>query len=160
MRCMIYNLLYRVVPLNQFRSYLLDKHLSLCPGCSSGLAAEAEIEKMIVNPAQVRSIDLWPEVSENILSLERGKNRGARKAPGTLKRLRLGWAVLTVIILVFLIPLLLNRSPHTESGILGVSSKGDQKIVIKSLKIENRPARSFYFQSKDENKLIVWVKKT
>ena len=59
---------------------------------------------------------------------------------------------LLVIILALLLPLKVFRSPE--------NSKTNQKITIHSATIENRAAKTIYFQPGDKDRLIVWVNKT
>ena len=33
------------------------------------------------------------------------------------------------------------------------------KIVVRSIRAYNQPARTFYFQSKDKDKVIIWIQK-
>lgn len=41
----------------------------------------------------------------------------------------------------------------------GVEKEQSRKIIIRSVRIKNKPAKTFYFQSKNKNRLIVWTQK-
>ena len=42
---------------------------------------------------------------------------------------------------------------------LGKEKKQSRKVIIRSVRIENKPAKTFYFQSKNKDRIIVWTQK-
>lgn len=160
MKCKTFKFLYNVIPLNIFRSYLIKKHFSSCSSCSAELADEVEIEKMIISPGKAsRDIDLWPGLKNDIISLNRESRLKARRIPAGIRKWQLGLTGAVLLLMLILVPFILNRFDQ-DSGIdpetAGIVNR---EIEVKSLRIENRPVKSYYFQSKDTNKIIVWVQK-
>ncbi|MCP4146810.1 MAG: hypothetical protein GY757_03575 [bacterium] len=54
--------------------------------------------------------------------------------------------------------LLSNRDVQPVNTDLGTENNG--KIIINSVKVENRPAKTIYFQPNNKDRLIVWVKRS
>ena len=157
MKCKTVKFLYNAIPLNSFRSYLITTHFSSC-SCSTELADESKIGAVIMRPENVpEKIDVWPGLKENILAYERENRLKARKITGGMKRWQLGLTGAVTLLIIILIPFIFNRGKGQDLDKPGIENR---EIVVKTLMIENRPAKSFYFQSKDTNKTILWVQKT
>lgn len=157
MKCEIYKILYKTIPLNILRAYLIKKHFSLCGSCSAELADEKKIKEIMKSPHNTKGMDLWAGVKKEILSLPGKSSLKTRRIPVIAWKWRLGLTGAALLIIIILLPFLLHRGSGIDPESTGITSK---KIVVKSLRIENRPAKSFYFQSKDRDKIIVWVQKT
>lgn len=156
----MYKLLYRILPVNSFRAFLVDKHLSSCRACSGELAEDVVIEKKIVTSENINpGMDLWPGIKDGILALEGAQRRQPERVSLSTfffgRKWQFGLAA-ALLVLALLVPILLYRgSDVADPETAGIVNS---EIVVKSIRIENRPAKTFYFQSEDADKVIVWVK--
>jgi hypothetical protein len=159
MKCQVYKFLYKMVPIVRWRVLLMDRHFSRCPLCIEALAAANQIDSIGITPETVDpGVDLWPGV-ENRLAVE---ERVETPAPKRIKpRPRTwGWALAgaAVLTLALLIPPALQQDP-ASTGEQNKIAAQDKKIIINSVTVENRPAKTFYFQPENKDRLIIWVKK-
>jgi hypothetical protein len=162
-KCTIYKLLFRVVPLDNWRVFLMERHFFDCPLCKEELLQEEEIKPLVVSLNDAGTLpQAWPSLQRK---LEKGEPVPAAQTVIDLqrsiskRRRRLVYAVSAAIVLLVLIFApsgdeihILNRS---ESG--GEPNRKTEQIVVRSVKIGSKDARYFIFHSKDPDKLIVWT---
>ncbi|MCI0470858.1 MAG: hypothetical protein L0Y73_04310 [Candidatus Aminicenantes bacterium] len=158
MKCKIIRLLYNAIPLNFLRAYLIDKHFSVCEACSAELADEAKIAEFIIHPGEVaKSKDLWPGIENEILRLLRDKRLETGRIPAGVRKWRLGIIGATILLVIMLVPFFLLKDGSGDAR--GAAGAGNDRIVIKSLRIGNQPIQGYFFHSKAADKVIVWVQK-
>ena len=159
MKCQIYKFLYKMVPVVRWRVRLMDRHFSRCPHCMEALAAVNQIDSIGITPGTVDpGVDLWPGV-ENRLAVEESTQTPAPKRIKPRRR-TWGWALAgaAALVLALLIPPALQQDP-ANTGKQNKITAQDKKIIINSVTVENRPAKTFYFQPENKDRLIIWVKK-
>ncbi len=199
MNCKTYRFLYRAVPINPFRSYLIAHHLAHCPQClniMTGYTSDHEVnvtvneqlqalKQHVITPGTVKAqgINLWPNIQDQVLTRIDKKEKIPHYS-GPLSRPRSNgvfankrnWgrvlAVSAALLLIAVVSVLLvfnpgqpddHNFPAVNQGNIATVNEtpGDthNEILVKSLKVDNQPARAFYFQSKEPGKIIVWVQK-
>ena len=153
----MFKFLYNLIPLNILRSYLISKHFALCDSCSSELADETKIGEILLSPkTALRGIDLWPGTKAGILYLRReGRLRARGFTVG--RKWQLGVSAAVLLLIIILVPSFFKHSNGIDREASGIVNR---EIEVKSIRIENRPAKSYYFHSNDTNKIILWVQKT
>lgn len=159
MKCQIYKFLYKMVPVVRWRVFLMDRHFSRCPVCIEAFAAVNQIDSIGITPETAdQGVDLWPGVEDRLAVEERAET----PAPKRIKpRARTwGWALAGAAVpaIAILIPLALQHGPG-NTGEQNEMTAQDKKIFINSVTVENRPAKTFYFQPENKDRLIIWVKK-
>lgn len=160
MKCRFYHILYRLLPFNVIRSLLISKHLSTCPACSTDWADVSELKPLLVAPEDIEpDPDLWPRLRHDIRSPQAKMPESPISPFPWAATLRWGLAGAIVLLLVGIPGYLYFHQPEIQSGIVSVGEPGENKIVVKFLEIEGRPADCYYFQSKDKNKLILWAER-
>ncbi len=158
MKCKIYKFLYRAIPLNILRSYLITKHFARCNACSAELADETMIAGILTGPGKTTGeMDLWPGIQRDIFSLQRKKQLKAGKTFARAGKWQLGLIGVLILLILVMVPALLKETGGTDPETAGIINS---EIVVKSLRIDKQPVRSYFFQSADANKIIVWVQKT
>ncbi len=166
MTCKTYRFLYRLCPFTGIRDRLITRHFDSCPACQALFAPEPVFPSMETGAVP----DLWPGVEDRLLELENTRERqrrrghhvvgGPRRAPRHSFTRAWGWTaagLAAATILLFAVGIL-----HLPFGKHNPSPHGEEKnkaIVINSVTVENRPAKTIYFQPGNKNRLIVWVKK-
>ncbi len=159
MKCQVYKFLYKIVPVVRWRVLLMDRHFSRCPLCIKALATVNQIDAIGITPGTVApDVDLWPGVANRLAAAESAE----LPAPKRIKP-RAGtwaWALAgaAVLLLALLIPPALQHGPGSTGEQNNMAVK-DKKIIINSVTVENRPAKTFYFQPENKDRLIIWVKK-
>jgi hypothetical protein len=159
MKCQVYKFLYKMVPIVRWRVFLMDRHFSRCPLCIEALAAVNQIDSIGITPGTVDpGVDLWAGTANRLAAAERAEP----PAPKRIKPRRRTWAWAlagaAVLALAILIPPALQHGPGS-SGEQNEMAAQDKKIIINSVTVENRPAKTFYFQPENKDRLIIWVKK-
>lgn len=148
------------------RAYLLDRHFSRCPLCLEEFAVENQIDSIGITPGTVETtlekegMDLWSRVEERLIAIENKHDiySTVRRDTASPKKIR-GWALAGFAVLLF--ALLIPPAIRQDPGGGGQESKAaqDKKIKITSATVENRPAKTIYFQPENKDRLIVWIKK-
>lgn len=167
MKCKTYKRLYKLFPVIRWCSFLLDRHFSQCPACREEFAVENQVDSIGITPAAVETalkkegLDLWSRVEERLIEMENKRDiySMARKYAVSAKRFW-GWALagVAVLVLAVLIPLALRKDPGDTGG-RGSNAGKNKKIMINFVTVENRPAKTIYFQPENKDRLIVWIKK-
>lgn len=163
MICKIYSILYKAVPFRGWQAFLIRRHFSTCRWCSVKTADERFVKAVFATASEEKSgPDLWPRVRREIIAIQR-KSRvvaaGSRR--GLLLGLpRWGWvtASLGLVILLLVAGLPLFKGDGSRAGAESAAEDSGDLIIIKSVQVDNRPAKTFFFQTRPD-RLIVWVQK-
>ena len=149
MKCLFYNIIYILFPLNAVRARLIDRHLSTCPHCASQLLDNEDLRPILENSAtQPEEADLWLKVRAGIRESSRPKRMSA------FRLATIGMAAALVVAVLF-VPFHKTTVDKPAPG--DQSTKQSDQIIIKSVEINERPGKTFYFKSHDNDRLIVWV---
>lgn len=159
MKCQVYKFLYKMVPVVRWRVLLMDRHFSRCPRCIEALTAVNKINSIGITPGTVDpDVDLWPGVANRLAVVERAEPPAPKRIKPRIKTW--GWALAgaAVLLLALMVPLAVQHGPGTSGEQIDMTAQ-DKKIIINSVTVENRPAKTFYFQPENKDRLIIWVKK-
>lgn len=154
--CRLYKFLFRVVPVNAWKVRIMDDHLSVCPECSEKIG---NIKGLLVSLEDSKALPaLWPGLRKRMSEDETGNRIPEPKSHRPVFH-KWQWAAAAAVLLLMavLIPLSFGPGAGPDRGIDG--EKTDDRVVVESVKVNNRPAGIIYFNSKDPDKLIVWVEK-
>lgn len=157
MKCKVYGWLFRFFPLKRWQAFLIKCHFNQCPDCGEKIETDKNIESVFFSARDFQQqFDLWPEVKIEIQHSTR-EGKPVQSGPKRFLALRWQWvsAALILIGMTILIPRLLVK----EKMEIRKSDKVEN-IIVKSIKFNNRPAKAYFFQSKNPNRLIIWVQKT
>jgi hypothetical protein len=171
MKCKRYKWLYRLVPVSVWQAFLMQRHLSSCPACREEFSTDTEahlhLESVGITADRVElPHDLWTRVENEIIarqsqqSQQKVKNLSGKR-PVTGKRLALAGTAALFLLLVLSFTLLkksANPPPPPDEPAKLDMVVNNRQIVIHSIRVENRPARTVYFQPGSNDRLIVWVK--
>jgi hypothetical protein len=116
------------------------------------------IAGILIGPGKTTGeMDLWPGIQRGIFSLQRKKQLKAGKTFARAGKWQLGLIGALILLILVMVPALLKETGGTDPETAGIINS---EIVVKSLRIDKQPVRSYFFQSEDANKIIVWVQKT
>ena len=153
-----------MLPFKVWQAFLIRRHFSLCPACREAFSPVEKIRSIGVTPDNVRvPADLWENIKKRIAPVQDRHWRGAeavdRRVVRRASTRRLAVAGAAAMILLFIISLVvLHKGPDFGSSERSIVVQ-NRKIIIHSIKVENRPAKTVYFQPGSSNRLIVWAKK-
>ncbi len=156
MKCMIIKFFYRLVFFNFKRSFFLNHFYSDClEKYDLGSVQEDEVKRLLkIEDAPVDN-EIWMGVRKKILI----QNENLKK----IKRKKLKWMIpVTVSIIFVAMVLFIKYSPKTKVQKINFAlstDNGKEKIEIKTLEIEGKKAKGYYFFSEDRKRLMVWVQK-
>lgn len=156
MKCKVYGWLFRFFPLKRWQAFLIKCHFSQCPDCRKKIETDKNIESVFFSARDFQQqSDLWPEVKRKIQHSTRERNR-LQSGPKRFLALRWQWvsAALVLIGMTILIPRLLFKE-NMEIR----KSDTAENIIVKSVKFNNRPAKTYFFQTSNPKRLIIWVQK-
>jgi hypothetical protein len=155
--CKVYSILYKWVPLTALRASIIRGHFTTCPGCRKDALDERVVQDILGKRREEEPApDLWPQIRRQIVSLQ----KEAPAVPTGLLNWRWGLATaslaLVVLLLVVVLPLFKGPLPMADDK--RAHSNSEDLIVVKSVQVDNRPARTYFFQTQ-KDRLIVWVQK-
>jgi len=156
MKCKIYGWLFRFFPLKKWQAFLIKSHFNQCPDCRKKIETDKNIESVFFSARNFQQqSDLWPEVKREIQHSTR-EQKPVRSGPKRFPALRWQWvsAALVLIGMTILIPRLLVK----ENMEIRKSDMAEN-IIVKSVKFNNRPAKTYFFQTSNPKRLIIWVQK-
>jgi len=140
----------RLLPFRSRPSSRLRRHLEKCPECLARMADVQEARAATISKNNLGQVeDFWPRIA---LSLERPK-LGNQVGRGPVW----GWTwVLGTagLLALAIIGAFLRPSPSRQE----VLSSG-VKLRINYVKMYEKPAEAFIFQTQDANSTFVWVEK-
>ena len=162
-KCKLYKFLFRVLPLNTWQVWLMDKHFSICPRCREEVETDERVRQLLVSLEDSDALSsVWPRLQGKIQEEETVKPVSKTKKGLSIFH-KWQWAAVGValLLMIILLPFSLNfdKKPIDTSGSGEVEEKVDEQVVVESVKIDSHAAKIYFFNSKDPNKLIVWVKK-
>ena len=162
-KCKLYKFLFRVLPLNAWQVRLMDKHFAICPRCREEKETDEGVKELLVSLEDSNALPaVWQRLQGKIQEEETVK-----PVPKPKKGLSIfhkwQWAAVGValLLMILLLPfsLTFDKEPIDTSGTGEMEEKEDEQVVVESVKIDSHAAKIYFFNSKDPNKLIVWVKK-
>lgn len=156
MKCKIYGWLFRFIPLKRWQAFLIKFHFNRCPDCGAKIEIDKNIESVFFSARDFQQqSDLWPEVKRKIQHPTR-EQKPVRSGPKRFPALRWQWvsAALVLIGITILIPRLLVKKSMEIRKI-----DTAENIIVKSVKFNNRPAKTYFFQTSNPKRLIIWVQK-
>jgi hypothetical protein len=159
MKCKTYKRLYKLFPVIRWQAFLADRHFSRCPRCLEEFAVENHIHSIGITPQTVETalekecLDIWPRIEKRL-------NEAEYKTVTVPRKRTWGWALAgtAALVLALLVPIT-TRNHSGGTGDRENTGKQDRNIIITSVTVENRPAKTIYFQPENKNRLIVWIKK-
>ncbi|MCP5102268.1 MAG: hypothetical protein GY950_02765 [bacterium] len=153
MTCKLYNFLFRVLPVNAWKVRLMDNHLAICPRCGENVE---KIEGLLVSLEDSTALPaLWPGLQTKMAEDERGRPVPERKLLRPVFH-KWQWAAAAAVLVLIAVLIPLSFGPGAGPG---NGENGNQQVIVESVKVNSRAADVVYFNSKDPDKLIVWVKK-
>jgi len=162
MKCTLYKLLFRVLPVNAWKVFIMDTHFAGCPHCREEVETDETARQAPVSLQEAQALPaVWPSVRGEI-EMEKEKTREVR--PGKVLTInRWQWAaavgmVTAVVLLLIFFPFSPGEKPLGSSE-FKQNPDIDGQVVIKSVKIGSEAVKFYVFQSEDPDKLIVWAQK-
>jgi hypothetical protein len=150
-RCKLVNILFWLLPINQIRSYLIQKHILQCPHCLEKLASASEVRSLLATENSPETkVDLWPFLKQKLNTPQEKR----KSAPFLQKR----WAYAAAGILIafasgfFIFYSLLDHQPKEY-----LSSSSD--IQIQYINVQSQPANTYYYHSPDSDFVFIWAEK-
>jgi hypothetical protein len=120
------------------------------------MASDTQIKFFLISAEDVKSDSrFWADIKRAITpTTENTEPLKTESHPSHFSKWR--WIALTsmTLVLIILIPFqMLRKRPQN------FKKKSENQIVLKSIKIEEAPAKTYFFQTKNPNRLIIWAKK-
>ena len=150
-RCGIYEILFRLIPSDSWRAFLIEKHFEKCPRCGIKLASRDEALVFLVQEDEAEGS--YP--FEGPYEADSGLVREGRKKPSVSKR-RFGWAAAGFAFLLLAAFLILNRpfgfwkrETKEESG----------RFLLRYVKVGDKPAQAYLYRPQGTDLVIIWVEK-
>ncbi len=149
--------LYNLIPIPNFRAFLIQKHISSCSECQKEWEIDGTMEDFFMAPGWIEKEDsLWPRVQETILAteLEASSARTSSKPSGIFPRWQ--WALAGFALLLLAgINLIVNKStipslPLTEVDL----ALNPPQVKIIRAEIHGQKARPFIYWTKEN--LFIW----
>ncbi len=149
-RCRMISFFFSIFPFKIWQDFLLQEHIQNCSACQRNLVSLEETKSLLIQEGEVgRLEDLWPKVKLQITK-EIRKERLFR-AP------RWAWAVGATFLLIAIVLGIwfYQLAPPGKTPEADIISP----FQIKYIRIYDKPARTYLFQPKDSNMIIIWAEK-
>lgn len=146
--CKLFKLLYRFIPLKRFRSFLIERHFSRCPGCQKELEIEGRLEEMLAVPDWIKEEkSLWPEIKLGLLA-QREKNLPAERRARFFFHKKWQWAVAGLALAAAVgTNFLIHQRFLKKASEQGAFSEEKTRIAITFAEIKGGKARPYIYQT-------------
>ena len=146
--CRIYKLLYAIIPVKRFRSFLIESHFSVCPNCQRETEIESYPEDMLADPDWIaKEESMWPQIKEKIFS----QRKKSFKAEKTLKPFFLPkwkWAAVGLVLVIAVgAVLMIQTNFQKKSAEPEVLVKETPRVTIEHAEIDGKKARAYIYQT-------------
>lgn len=158
--CKLIRFLYIMIPIHDFRAYLIQKHLAACSRCQTEWAIDKSTEESLKKSTWVTNEpSLWPQIQEkiNVAELE---ETPARRRKTTFPLPRWQWALAGLALLIFIVINLV-----IDKGLVLSLSKKEVSLALKipqvriiDAEIRGIKARPFIYQTPEN--VFIWFDKT
>lgn len=153
----MYKWLFWILPLKRWQAFLIDFHFDKCHSCREESGVDDLFKQTQISPQDCLKLPtVWPGIKNMINREEQEKRR--KKNFILLPRWKWALPVFGIICMVLLLPNLLQKK-RIPSSSRTTDQKKNPMILLKSVKMENQPAKTFFFKSRHPDRLIVWVEK-
>jgi hypothetical protein len=164
MKCTLYKSLFRVLPVNAWKVFIMDTHFAGCPHCREEVETDETARQVPVSLQEAQALPaVWPSVRGEIEKEKEKTGEVKVKPVKVLKINRWQWAaavgmVTAVVLLLIFFPFSRGEKTLGSSEFKQKSDTANQ-VVIKSVKIGSEAVKFYVFHSEDPDKLIVWAQK-
>ena len=149
--CKVIDFLIMIFPIKFWQDFLICKHKSQCMFCQNRLADKKDVYSLLIQESDIENKkDFWPGVKVLLQKREEDPLR-PRTSFGK-------WVFRTAVFLVVVVTGLwifnnqgTNRPPAVEAS--------QKRFHINYIRVNNKPARTFLYQPKDSDMIIVWAEK-
>ena len=158
MICKTIKLLFWLLPLKRWQAFLIRFHFHKCPFCREETEINKPLRQVLLSPRDCQdNPSLWPEIKKRIILDQ--ENKTGEKRFIFIPRWQWVLPVLGLICLIIFLPYLSQKTDISNIPGNKKILKSGSKIILKSVKMENLPAKTYFFQSSHPDRLIVWVQK-
>jgi len=159
MICKFYRILFWMIPIKRWQSYLIEGHFSTCAQCKQAITDDDTTDTLVISPQQAAaSVPLWPEVRKGILSQHQPTASLKKPLYGFLPRWQWAAAVVVLAAALLIIPSVIpNKTTDDLSG--NKIDRPGRSISVRSARLEGEPAHSYVFNSRDPEMTMIWVEK-
>jgi len=159
MTCKIYKLLFWLLPLKRWQAFLIHYHFYKCYSCREESGIDDHFNQIPIFPSDCQNHpSLWPQIKKKIALEKEKKNR--KKSFIFFPKWQWTLLVIGLICIFLLLPYLSKKNSNFKFTENIESIQRGSKIILKSVKMENQPAKTYFFQSNHPDRLIVWVQKS
>lgn len=151
--CRWIDILYRVVPADAWRAFLIARHMDRCPVCQARLAGRDEARRLLVGP---RDLALTPACRERLAG---AAVAGGHVAAPSRRRLPPVWswaAGAAGLLLLFVAGLWLFRGGPAAPP---AAAETEERFALHYVRAGGAPARTYVFQSPDADAVFVWAER-
>lgn len=141
--CNFFKFLYQLIPVKNFRSFLIKKHFSSCYRCQKEIEINNQLKEIIVIPEWIKEEkSLWPQIKPRLYTPEEKVLKIKKKYEFSFfKRWRWAMAGLALIIVMGL-SLLIHQNFFKIT-----SSKEKSGIEITYAEIKGKKAKPYIYQT-------------
>ena len=159
MICKCYRILFWVIPIKKWQSYLIESHFSTCARCKQAITGDKGVDPLVISPQQAAaSASLWPGVRKGILSQH--QTTASLKKPLCRFLPRWQWAAAVVVLAAVLLVIPFVIANKTTDDVPGNQvDRPGRSISVRSARLEGEPAHSYVFNSRDPEMTMIWVEK-
>jgi len=152
--CNILEVLFKVVPVRPWQSFLIRRHMERCPACRVRLAGREEARRVLFSEDDMRGLgSFWPLVKTRLAS---PVSPPAPDAWVRGQRARLAAAAATLV-LAFVLGVLFFRGFTVEKA--APLRPAEEKFEVDYVKVGGQPADSFIVKSREPRMNLVWAGK-
>jgi hypothetical protein len=154
MICKLYRLLFWMIPVKKWQSYIIESHFSTCRQCGETAAGDETIRPLVVSPRRAeKSGPLWPGVRRGILAQQRDNVRLKKRLP----RWQLA-AAAVVAVVVLMIPLKIRRGMEDNAQRDQIDmNRPVGAITLRSATLGGKPAHSHVFNSTNPDMTMIYI---
>jgi hypothetical protein len=155
--CLVYEILYKLLPLPLLRALLIEKHFAGCPRCREGFnQTDRAVRELADTPEWVtQEQSLWPSIRARILELQApAKKKTLRPDPAGRRKWR--WAAAGFSLTLMLsFNLLIRQAEHMTAAASDITpAEASPDVTVNFAEIRGRKARHYIYQT--PSKSYIW----
>ncbi len=156
-RCKTVSFFYALIPLSQWRDFLIRRHIEGCAHCQARLASRPESRALFVQEGTMSvGRSLWKAVESQLADEAHKPTKvlGRRAPAGWRPR---NWAVAAALLLVLVTGYWILKDLQPEAVTAGAAAPAHFELAY--ARVDGQPANVVIYQPQGSDMIIVWAER-
>ena len=153
--CKLYRILYKLIPIKAFQSYLIKNHFSVCPQCGEAAGIDdLGIEKLLCPENFRDSQSLWPHIEPKLQPVKTDQMSLEDRSSTFFRKWRWALAGICLAVVIGASALFYRNIQKKAYSDAGDRFPEEARIEIANAEVYGKKARSFIYQTSSAS--FIW----